>query len=108
MAVAKLSAKLLARKGAAMPSAYQPAIARLVERDERFTFLTKTATQASSQASYQGRRVKKTVKLEAALNRKLCLLSARLGMSQQKLMEKAVLSLIEQAQADDSCICLMD
>ncbi|MBV1900603.1 MAG: hypothetical protein KUG56_02905 [Kordiimonadaceae bacterium] len=105
MAVAKLSAKLLARKGSAMPSSYQPAIARLIERDERFTFLTKTATQTSSQASSRGRQVKKTVKLGAELNRKLCLLSARVGISQQKLMEKAIYALIEQAQAEDGCIC---
>lgn len=101
MAVAKLSAKLLARKGAAKPSTHQPAIARLIECDERFSSMTGGAPQAA----FQERRVKKTVKLGAELNRKLCLLSARVGISQQKLMEKAIYALIEQAQAEDGCIC---
>ena len=109
MTVAKLSSKLLARKGAALPSSHASSVAHLLGQEYFFQNAEGGVSAEKGVRSINKQRtqtvVKKTLKLDAYLNRNLCLLAARTGVSQQKIMAGAIRQLIEQALADDSCIC---
>ncbi len=103
MAVARLSAKLLAVKGQAQPSSSELRVARLAKRAKQGSPYFAPLTQMAEGEN----KVKKTLKLEGNLSRRLCLLSARTGVSQQRLMEQAVYAFLEQVQEDETCICLV-
>lgn len=97
MGVAKLDAGLLARKGRAVPLT--------AHHDVASSFWPDFSSQIRSEATGQEPKVRKSLKLTRVAHRKLRLLAARQNVSQQMLMEYAVLQLLKEAQRDGACIC---
>lgn len=105
MAVAKLNATLLAAKGQAYASGTDTRHLKPVFTADRFRQLNKTMTSGGGAKSH---RIRKSLILDETAHKRLRMLSAKLSMSQQQLMEIAVETLLKQAQEDQNCICRMD
>lgn len=95
MTVAKLSSNLLARKGRAAPSGTGSVVHYGVIKN----------VKKPPAASGAGRRVRKSLLLDASVHHKLRLLAARHGVSQQNLMEQGVQKLLDEAMQEGACIC---
>ncbi|MFC3052021.1 hypothetical protein [Kordiimonas pumila] len=105
MATASLTSNLLARKGHASPSATVQPLYQQVKSTWLQDLLASDKQPAREQTKKGQPRVYKSLHLEEASHQQLRLLAARTGKSQQMLMEKAVMALLEEAKQQNQCIC---
>lgn len=93
MTTASLTANLLMRKGTAQP--VRPNVEPLFQH-----IALKVA-----QPNPARRPVRKSLRLTGRDDKRLRILAARLGVSQQKVMETALLKMLDEASDGQGCIC---
>lgn len=115
MAMASLNASLLAPKGCAQPAARAPSIVpntRMSESSARHAAISQIAPLANqakkpgvSEKAREKKTKKKSLRLNASMDKDLRLLAVHNGLSQQALLELAVSEYLDRAFAKGACIC---
>ena len=108
MGMASLDASLLARKGTAKPSSnsiasfggsFETPAQVPAQKPER-----RQPAEVKTKPGKQDFRIKKTLHLDSEMNKMLRLLAAKEGITQQKLMQRAVIKLIEDEMGNCACV----
>lgn len=93
MTTASLSANLLVRKGRAVPSG------------QNVEPLFQNIDLKVPQTKLVKRPIRKSLRVTERDNKRLRILAARLGVSQQRIMETALLKMLDEASDPNGCIC---
>lgn len=101
MAMASLNASLLTQKGAARPT--EPSLQVLEQKTP--CNAPQPAKSFALKVAKRSKCKRKSLQLGQAADRDLRLLAARIGVSQQALMEMAVLEYLERAFKAQDCRC---
>lgn len=112
MAMASLTADLLARKGNATPTSVQPLYREAPARETQkspdvFEIAWKKLLESRPEktANAPKTRIHKSFYLADKQHHQLRMLAARTGKSQQAVMEEALCLFLEQMQEKGACIC---
>ena len=93
MTTASLNASLLVRKGKAVPTR------------QNVEPLFQGIDLKVNQRKPTRRAIRKSLRLTERDNKRLRILAARLGVPQQKIMETALLKMLDEASDTNGCIC---
>lgn len=104
MEPAKLSASLLAVKG----QAHAVGAGRFQAAPVTPLFKSTQPLAPTPAPKGQGKRVRKSLIINSGAHNRLRMLAAKMGMSQQQLMEMAVETMLKQAQDENGCICKLE
>ncbi|MEX0300130.1 MAG: hypothetical protein AB3N28_13745 [Kordiimonas sp.] len=104
MEPAKLSASLLAVKG----QAHAVGANRFQAAPVTPLFKSTQSFAQSPVTNATGKRVRKSLIIGNSAHNRLRMLAAKMGMSQQQLMEMAVETMLKQAQDENGCICKLE
>ncbi len=112
MAMASLTADLLARKGSATPTSVQPLYREAPARDtpkspDVFEIAWKKLLEnrQKNPARSPKKRIHKSFYLADKQHHQLRMLAARTGKSQQAVIEEALCLFLDQMQEKGACIC---